>query len=103
MYHNICTVGILFLSLFVQPDPVHLPVNSNPYEVAIINSTLYWTELKQTTITGSTVRLGAIYTMNGDDNINKLIENIEVSPHDLCSFYDNTQGSIIASKLHASH
>ena len=38
-------------------------------------------------------RPGAIYTMNSNNNsVTKLIEGRNLSPHDLCFFYDHFEG-----------
>lgn len=73
-------------------------VESNPYEIAVINSTLYWTQLREVNEDLMSIdRPGAIYTctMNGsNDNmhVTPLIESRDLSPHDLCFFYDHYEG-----------
>ena len=42
-------------------------------------------------------RPGAIYTMNSNNNsIVKLIESHDLSPNDLCFFYDHPEGLLCA-------
>ena len=83
-----------YLSCF-QPLPTELSVESNPYKIAIINSTLYWTQLRE--VNENSVRIdrpGAIYTMS-NSSVTQLIQSPDLSPHDLCFFYDHFEGQDI--------
>ena len=59
---------------------------SKPYEVAVFNNTLYWTELP---VSGVAHSQGALYSLDMESqNLSVLIRNDTISPHDVCTFED---------------